>query len=183
MGDVADKSHQLAIVKRRRDGVEIHDVLAAAVWIVGDNDVAGLQVFRPVGFHQFAHGDFKAGEQARRVMRLCHCLAFGVGDDAGDVLDLSNDRGASGAHQRVAHLVGDLLQGVADDLHGDEIGHDAPRSLMNNPRSGATVAVLSMGISVTDVGSSTMAGPRSTMPGRRLLRSNTFASRNPILSK
>ena len=76
MGDVADESDKLAIVKRRRDGVEIHDVLAAAVWIVGDDDVAGLQVFRPIGFHQFTHGDFKAGEQARRVMRLCDVWPF-----------------------------------------------------------------------------------------------------------
>src|SRR4029077_9880703 len=124
---------------------------------------------RSVGFHQFPHGDFKAGEKAWRMVRLGDGLALRIRDHAGNVLDLRDDGGAPRAHQRVAHLVGDLFQRVANDLHGNKIGHNAPRSFTNNPWSAATVAALSTGISVTDVGSSTTAGPRIIMPGRSRL--------------
>src|ERR1039457_456646 len=117
------------------------------------------------------------------MMCLSNGLALWVGDHAGDVFDLGDNRGAPGAHQRVTHLVGDLLQRVANNLHGNEIGHGLPRSLTNNPRSAATVAGLSAGISVTYVGSSTIAGPRMIMSGRSRSRSNTSASRYPHFSK
>ena len=161
--DVADEPDKLAVVKRRRNGVEIHDVLAAAIGIVGDDHVARREVFRSKGFDQLTHGDLEAGEQARRVMRLRDRLPRRIGDHAGDVLDLGDDGRASGAHQRVAHLVGDLLERVADHLHGDD-DRSWQRSTVstNRPRSGATSAVTPGGMSVAEVASSTTAGPAAS---------------------
>jgi len=123
MRDVAGKSNELAAVKRRRNGIKIHDVLAAAIRIVGDNDIAGRKFLGGKRLHQLAHGDLEAREQARRVVRLGDGRSGGIGDDAGDILDLGDERGAPGAHQGVAHLVRDLFERVADHLHGDGIGH------------------------------------------------------------
>ena len=44
--DVSEKADEFTVVKRRGNGIEIHDVLAAAVWIVGDDHVAGGKLLR-----------------------------------------------------------------------------------------------------------------------------------------
>ena len=123
MGDVADEADQLAAMEGGRDGVEIHDVLAAAVRIVGDDDVPRRQVLLTEFPDQFPHRDLETGQQAGRMVRLGHRLPFRVRDDAGNVLDFRDDRRAAGAHQRIAHLVGYLFGRVADHLHRDEIVH------------------------------------------------------------
>ena len=68
--NVADEPDKLAAVIRRRNGVEIHDMLATAIGVIGHDHVARREVFRSKGFDQLTHGDLETGEQAWRVMRL-----------------------------------------------------------------------------------------------------------------
>ena len=84
--------------------------------------------------------------------------------------------------QGMAHLVGDLLERVADHLHGDDIAestvHSGPaHNFTNSPRSGATSAAVPGGMSVAEVSSSTIAGRFIRIPGCKRSRRNTAVSR------
>ena len=61
MSNIADESHQFTLMKNRRNGVKIHDVLAAFVRIVGDDNVTWFQVSRFETIDQLPHGDFEPG--------------------------------------------------------------------------------------------------------------------------
>ena len=176
VNDVAHETDQVAVMERRRNRVEIHDVLAALVGIVRDDHVTRLQLLGTIMGDELAHHDLEAREHHRVVMSLGQRLPRGVRDHTGHILDLCNDSGASRAHDRVTHFIGHLLQCIADDLHGDHIGHDPGTPLVfvnstSNPKSTSTWARVCGGMTVAEVSSSMTAGPSMIIPGRRRSRS------------
>ena len=97
-------------------------MLTAAVRIVEDDDVAVVKVLRLVVLHEGPHRYLEAGQQHGRVMGLRHRIAVAVEHRTGDIFDFFDDGRARRAHQRAPHLVGHLLHGIADNLHGNRIG-------------------------------------------------------------
>ena len=103
------------------DQRDVGGVGAAAVGTVGHEDVAGAhRCQRVAGQDRLDLRPEGAGEEAEPVVLGDH-LRLGVGDAAGEVEHLVDDRAHAGARQDDAHLAGDGEQLVADHLAGEGI--------------------------------------------------------------
>ena len=66
----------------------------------------------------------------RRRVGFAQSVVVAVEQTRAKILALTNDRGIRHAVEHVAHLLGDRVEGAADDLKGDRIdcsvGHEFP---------------------------------------------------------
>ena len=75
------------------------------------------------GLEQRAHREAAAAGMDRDAVGLGDQRALGIGEEAGEVVALVEDRAARGADHHPAHLLGDLVQPVLHEREGDGIGH------------------------------------------------------------
>ena len=101
---------------------DLKRLTSALVLLDPDCDEQTWKLRRMAPLAQAAHGQLETGQQHGGVMGLAHGVAVFIEHGAGDVFDLFDNRRTPRAHQGTAHLIGHLLHGVADNLHGDRIG-------------------------------------------------------------
>ena len=107
-------------VEHRLEGDDVGQVLAAAIGIVGDDDVVGAPLLRgDVAGEDLGEEAAHRVEVARDARRLRHVPAVAVEDGGGVVEQLAHDGGAAGAPHRDVHLGGRRGQRVVDDLELD----------------------------------------------------------------
>ena len=130
VADGADMREHRAVVEHRPEEVDVGEVLGAFVRVVGDEEVARIDVLPVVGK---AAG--KRGRHAAEVNRVAHALAGEValgGEHGGrEVPAEPHDGRARGLVERDRHRVGDPFEGVPDDLQAGRVelsGH-RPRSV------------------------------------------------------
>ena len=134
VADVGDEAEQLALVEDGPDHRVLGDVRAAAVGVVVQHDVAGLERLDAELLERPAH-DEQAGRDLRRAeLRLADHVAAPVEEHAREVEALVEDRREGRADHRDAHLAADVHEVVVDDGEGDGIDHARVRSRMPRRR-------------------------------------------------
>ena len=130
VADGADMREHGAVVEHRPEEMDVGEVLGSFVRVVGDEEVARIDVLPEEGK---AAGE--RGRHAAEVNRVAHALADEValgGEHGGrEVPAESHDGRARGLVERDRHRVGDPLEGVPDDLQTGRVelsGH-RPRSV------------------------------------------------------
>ena len=119
VGVVGHRAHVADKLSRpieRRDHHHVHDVLAAAKGIIGDDDVAVIEWSTAQVLQRLGHGQRRAGEKHRRVLGLHDHSAMPIEEGAGEVLHFLDNGGACGPHQGRRHVIRNRFQGVADNL-------------------------------------------------------------------
>ncbi|GAV37022.1 hypothetical protein ROTAS13_04712 [Roseomonas sp. TAS13] len=121
----ADDGDALPLREDRAEGQDVGNVLAAAIGIVGDDDIA----FLPLCQRQVvAHHGQQPGAHRVQVLRdaggLRDVVAVAVEDGGGIVQQFPHHGGAAGAPDRHVHLGGGGGQAVAQDLQFDRTEHD-----------------------------------------------------------
>jgi hypothetical protein len=127
---VGEPGEDLALVEERLHEAHIHQMRAAQIGIVDDEDVAWIDLAGIVGFHTLddrpgrkLHG---ADENRQSQLALRNQRAVdGVVNPVGTIHSLRNHWRKGRANERQVHFVADLDQAVLDDGQGDgvEIGH------------------------------------------------------------
>ena len=127
----ASQHQSAAAVEERLDELHVHQVRAAEVRIVHDEDVAlrerDLLVAHPVD-HRLGGELHRADEHRQAELALRDQLArLAVVDAVGAVERFRDHRAERGAHEREVHLVADLLQAVLDHREGDRVERGVDR--------------------------------------------------------
>jgi hypothetical protein len=174
MRHAAGESHHLAIVKDRHGEGHVVEVAAGDIGIVGQEDVAGVEVLDAVmgelGFHRIAHAadEHRQSEPDRNGIALC------IEQADGEIERLVDDHVVGGAHQIGLHLFGCGDETIAHDFRRHRIRPVAGRrdlgfqrgihaqlrktSITRSPK--ASTATTSPGCTtVVDAYSSINAGP------------------------
>ena len=116
----ADEADAPAFVEHRPVGDDVGQMLAAAIGIVGDDDIVGPPLFRgDVVGEDLGEEAAHRVEVARDARRLRHVPAVAVEDGGGVVEQLAHDGRAAGAPHGDVHLGGGRGQRVVDDLELD----------------------------------------------------------------
>ena len=127
---IRQKRRKLALVEERPHHLDVHQVGAAKVRIVDDEDVALRKVLYPL-YHR-AHGELHDADKVWQAPRALHdylAVAHMV-DAAGAVETVGDDRRERHPLQGGVHLVGDLFQSAANDGQCDGV-----QSHVTSPRS------------------------------------------------
>ena len=118
---VGEPREQLAPVEERFDEPDVHQVGAAQVGVVDDEEVAGREVPGALD-HRLGAELHGADEDRQSQLALRDQLAGGgVVDAVGAIQRLGDHRAERGADERQVHLVAHLLQAVLDHREGDRI--------------------------------------------------------------
>ena len=184
---VKNSSWPVRGVVQRRDHGNVGQVGAAAVGVVGDKDVAGPNG-RVLGEDlpdRLAHRP----EMDRDVRGVDDQVAAGREQGTTEIEPLLDVDAGGRVAQRHAHLLGDAGEVVVEDLqhHGIGFGGFLTRSACGSCepstlriyRSSSKSPPLRTSpcqpgsMTVVEVGSQRMAGPRSTSPGRTASRTKT----------
>ena len=117
----AGKANELALVEHRHGEGEVVQVAARGVGVVGDQDVARLDVLvakvPDLGFHRLGHAPDEHGQAQADGDRLTF-----LGEQAyGEIQRLINDEVVGRAHEVGLHFLGHGKQAVADDLDDDGV--------------------------------------------------------------
>ena len=130
LGDVADADREaleLAVDEERLEEGVLGAVQAAAVGIVVEDDVAVLKGLERdllgAGLDQERH----AADHRRAELGAGDHVALGVGERAGEVEALVEDRRVGRLHQKDAHLAADRHHGGIEDLHQHHVGRRVGR--------------------------------------------------------
>ena len=117
----AKPSSRPSLEERLEEGV-LGAVQAAAIGVVVEDDVALLQGLERdllgAGLDQQRH----AADHGRAELGAGDHVALGVGERAGEVEALVEDRRVGRLHQQDAHLAADRHHGGVEDAHHDGIG-------------------------------------------------------------
>ena len=131
MAERADDGDAAPLGEDRAEGQDVGDVLAAAIGIVGDDDIAILPALqRQVVAQHGAQARAHRVQVLRDARRLRDIVAMRVEDRRGIIQQLAHDGGAAGAPDGDIHLGGGGGQGVAQDFQRDrvEMGAHAARA-------------------------------------------------------
>ena len=112
----AGERHQLAVVEDRHREGHVVEMAAGDVGVVGEQDVARLEILRAemreLGLHRVAH----AADEHRQAEPDRHRVALRVEQPDGEVERLVDDHVVGGAHQVGLHLLGRGDETVAHDF-------------------------------------------------------------------
>ena len=122
---VGKPGKEFSLVEERLDETDIHQVGAAQVRIIDNEEIAIFQVFGPFddtlctelhGADKHRKPQFPLGNQFPAVLFV---------NPVRTVQGLGNDRTESGADKGQVHLIADLLQSALNDSEGDRVksGH------------------------------------------------------------
>jgi hypothetical protein len=121
-GDRGETEH-LAVVEDRHRDRHVGAVRGAQEGVVVHDDVAVSQiVFQAV--QKAADVPRQRADVHRRGVRLAQLPTLGVEDAGAEVLGLADDRGVGHAEQHARHLLGDGVEGAAEDTHRDRVDID-----------------------------------------------------------
>ena len=130
LGDVADadrEAQQLAVNEERLEEGVLRTVQAAPIGIVVEDDVAVLdrveRDFLRAGLDQQRH----AADHRGAELGAGDHVALIVGERAGEIEPLVEDRRVGRLHQQNAHLAADRHHRRIDDVHGDHVHGAAPQ--------------------------------------------------------
>src|SRR5688572_1529575 len=139
------KRHQLALVKNRQRENHVIQVAAHGVAVVGEKNIAGLDVFPAPKRDLRLDRVGEPADKHRQPQPDRNRVAVGVEESNSKVLRFVDDRVVCGAHQVGLHLAGDRHQGAANDLGGESIdtgtiaspyfAHQVPLHLVNGART------------------------------------------------
>ena len=123
---VGEPGEHLALVEERLHEPHVHQMRAAEIGIVDDEDVARIDLAGIVALHALDHRPGRelhgADEHRQAELALGDQRAVGgVIDAVGTVHALRDHRREGRAHEGEIHLVADLDQAVLDDGQGDGI--------------------------------------------------------------
>ena len=122
MGRVGGPGDQLAFVEDRLGEHDVGQVRAAAgVGVVAHEDVAFADVLHVEALGDLLDDADQRAEMDRDVRGLAQRAALGIEQARRAVAPLLDVGRVGGAHQRLAHLLDDGGQRIADDLDGDGI--------------------------------------------------------------
>ena len=124
LSDMADRycvSKQYAIHEYRLDEAVLRSMHAAAVRIVGDDDIAFLDALMWDFLRCCLEHQRHAADLRRIEFGDTDHLAPGVAEAAGEIHALVEDRRIGGLHHRQAHLAANRNQRGIDDVHGDHV--------------------------------------------------------------
>jgi hypothetical protein len=111
---------ELAFDEHRPDDAHVAEMRAAGIGVVGDEDVARVDVVLEAVDDRLA-GKMQRADMDRDVTRpLHHRVALGVAQAVGEVATV-DDEGIAGAEQLLRHLVDEVAVGVFQNLEGDAI--------------------------------------------------------------
>ena len=126
----AGERHHLAVVEDRHGEGHVVEVAAGDVGVVGEQDVAGIEVLdavvRELGLHRVAH----AADEHRQAEPDRDRVALRVEQADGEIERLVDDHVVGGAHQVGLHLLGRGDETVAHDFGGHRIGAGTPADAM-----------------------------------------------------
>ncbi len=175
VGQVRDVAEKLAVVEHRRDHGDVVEVNPAAVGIVGNEHVAGLEAFRAVGPNRLRNDLDHRPEVDRLSEGLRGNLQSPIEERAGEVRPGLDVRRVGASPERQCHLLRRRGQRVARDLKGDRIepggvGHDGMLPLATFGNDGLLPAPFAG--TIPGMGSGVNGGCDS-LCARRLLRRST----------
>ncbi len=126
MRHAARECHHLAVVEDRHGEGHVVEMAAGDVGIVGQQDVAGIEIFHAVvselGLHRVAH----AADEHRQSESDRDRVALRIEQSNGEVERFVYDHVVGGAHQVGLHLLGSGDETVAHDLGRHRIDAMAP---------------------------------------------------------
>ncbi len=131
MRHAAGERHQLALPEHRDGERHVVEMAAGDVGVVGQQDVAGIEVLDAVmlelGLHRVAH----AADEHRQAEPDRDGVALRVEQPDGEVERLVDDHVVGGAHQVGLHLLGRGDETVAHDFggHRDRVPATSPAAL------------------------------------------------------
>ncbi len=162
-------------IEERLDELDVHQMGAAEIGVVDDEDIAWVHRPRPLD-HRLRRELHGADENRQAEIALGDELAgIAVIDAVGAVERLGDHRAEGGAHEGEVHLVANLLQPVLDHGEGNGVEggrHWSPRAVsvtMRLPKA-STVTLSPGSITVVASSCSTIAGPMNSAPRGRLSR-------------
>ena len=118
----AGERHQLAVMEDRHREGHVVEMAAGDVGVVGEQDVARLEILDAVMIELGLHGVAHAADEHRQSEPDRHRVALRVEQADGEVERLVDDHVVGGAHQVGLHLLGRGDETVAHDLGGHGIG-------------------------------------------------------------
>ncbi len=174
----AGKSRERALVEDRQRERDVIEVAAGRVGVVGDEDVAGMDVgaeMLQLRLDRLGH----AADEHRQADADRDRLARSGIEAGGEIQGLVDDHVVGGAHEVRLHFLGHGDDAVAHDLGDDGIGladlgrgrferrhHFLPATVMTRLPHSSTTS-LSPGLTtVVEACSSTSAGPLMRLPAR-----------------
>ncbi len=170
MGAVAGEGDQRSGREHRPRDHPVRQVIAArGVGIVQQEHVFGFDGILEVA-QDGAHGEAAAAGMDGNAVGLADQDAARVGDEAGEVVALAEDRRARRARHHPAHLVRDVVQPVLHQRqgHGIEFGAHTTPPIWTRKSSRRSTSRMSRGpTKAVMVRSSTSKGPSSRQPGPR----------------
>ena len=126
VADVGDEPAQLVLVEDGTDHRMLGDVSPAAVGIVVEHDVAGLERVDPELLHRPADDEHARRELRGAELRLSDHVAAVVEQHAREVEPLVEDRREGGPGHRDPHLAADVHEAVVEDRELDRIDLAGP---------------------------------------------------------
>src|SRR5262249_36207969 len=171
MGAACGERRQFARVEARRIDHDVVEMLPAHEAVVHDNDVARREAAETIALDAVLHRDAQVREEEPQfAFVLRDHPAFAIDQAAAEVAYLVDHHVVGGLAQGPRHLVGIGIDGVAHDLDGDGIDFHRlslrASVTMICPLS-FTTAWSFAPMSVVEFGSSTTAGPASSVPTAR----------------
>ena len=122
MADADGEAHQLALDEEGLEEGVLGAVQAAPIGVVVEDDVARLERVKRdllgAGLYQERHPT----DHGRAELGAGDHVALGVGQGAGKIEALVEDRRVGRLHEENAHLAADRDHGRIDDVHGHEVG-------------------------------------------------------------
>src|SRR5690606_19424508 len=113
---------QLVPIEQRTDDADVHLVrVARGERVVADEHVARVDVLARHGLQHMAYGLAGGTEIHRDVPGVGDDVAVRVGHERGEVDRFGDHRTARGPHHHQAHLAGDVVQRLREDLDSDGI--------------------------------------------------------------
>ena len=174
MGGVDDIADKVCADKDRRDEIEVREMRATEIGVVGAEGVAGLQSLRRDVFQYILDRIRHGAKMARREIALRDQTTLTIKKAGREVVPLPHRLRECGPAQRAAHLVGDRYQAVPDDGQRDRIDtadvsgdavHIAPPIVIMRLPDGVTDTTSPGRTTVVDSRSSTKPGPSNRCCG------------------
>ena len=137
MRHAAGERHHLAVVEDRHRECHVIEMAAGDVGVVGQQDVAGIEILHAVVIELGLHGVAHAADEHRQAEPDRHRIALRVEQPDGEIERLVDDHVVGGAHQVGLHLLGRGDETVAHDFGGDRI--DARQAARAWPSSAASI--------------------------------------------
>ncbi len=121
------KTEVLALPEDGNGNGHVGRVRCAQVRVVVDDDVALLD-FPAQGVHEAADVPGQRADVHRRRVGLAELAALGVEDARAEIFRLPDDRRVAHAEEHARHLLGDGVEGAAEDSERDRVDLDAALS-------------------------------------------------------